>query len=711
MIDYQVDGDGIATVTWDVSNRPMNVLNEESIAAFDRAIDKALSDDAVRGVLIASAHKEFHVGADLSAMGGMSSKKELFQFVRDLQTRFRNIEKSAKPFAAAINGHALGGGFELALACNYRVAADDPKIKIGLPESRVGLLPGAGGTQRLPRLIGARAALPLLLEGKEVDPATAKSLGMIDEVVPAEELLAAARRWLLEEGADNAQAPWDRRGFTVPGGGPNTPGGAQAFVVGNAMLHARTYGNYPAQRHIMSCVYEGLITDIDTALIIEARHFTATASSPEAANLIRFFFAKGAADKLASRPAGFERCKFAKIGVLGAGMMGAGIAYVSAMAGIKVVLIDNDIDTAQKGKARCAELLKKRLSGGKISQAKADEILNLIDPSVDYDDLDEADLVIEAVFEDRGIKADVTAKAEAVIGANAVVASNTSTLPITGLAEASSRPGSFIGMHFFSPVERMPLVEVICGKETTDEALAKALDYVQLIRKTPIVVNDSRGFYTSRVFATFVREGLILLSEGVAPALIENAGKIAGMPVGPLAMADEVSLELMHRISTQTRKDLGDDYVATDADRVVETMVGELERVGKKSGKGFYDYPADGKKRLWPGLAEHFPLRQEQPPVDDVIKRLIYIQSLEAARCMADNVVASARDADVGSILGWGFAPFRGGAISQIEYVGIDQFVSDCDRLAQACGPRFSPPEFLRAMVSKGESFYPGRAA
>ena len=706
MIDYQVDGDGIATITWNVADRPMNVLNTASLAAFDEAVTKAMDDAAVKGVLIASSRPEFIVGADLDSMGGKATAEQLYEMGAALQARFRRMETGGKPFAAAINGHALGGGFEVCLACHYRVAADNPKIKIGLPESKVGLLPGAGGTQRLPRLVGIQAALPLILEGKELNPAAALKLGMIHKVVPADELLAEARRWLLEEGQKNAMQPWDRKDFRMPGGAVSSPKVGPVFVAGNAMLRAKTYGNYPAQRNIMSCVYEGCQLDIDTALKVETRYFVNTAMTKEARNLIRFFFSINEAKKGAGRPEGVPKAEFKKVGILGAGMMGAGIAYVTALSGIDVVLLDTSVEAAAKGKGYSEGLVKKRVQRKRMSEADAAELLGRIQCTTDFADLNGCDLVIEAVFEDRAIKADVTKKAEAVIAEDKVFASNTSTLPITSLAEASARPDNFIGLHFFSPVDRMPLVEIIRGKLTSDETLAKAIDFVKAIRKTPIVVNDSRGFFTSRVFATYVREGLALLGEGVNPALIENAGRMAGMPVGPLALADEVSIELMHRVGKQTRADLGDKYVATPGDPIIETMAEKLGRIGKKAGKGFYDYPEDGSKRLWPGLAEQFPVAEEQPDVDDVIRRLMYVQSVETARCLEEKVVLAPRDADVGSVMGWGFAPYRGGAISQIDMVGVDAFVAECDRLAQACGPRFTPPKLLRDMAAKGETFY-----
>lgn len=705
MIEYDVDSDGIAVISWNMTERPMNVLNIASITLFKEHVDKALGDEAVKGIVITSKKADFVAGADLTELLSSRVPQEVMDFGDNFKGTLRSLELSEKPVAAAINGTALGGGFEICLACNYRVAADNPKTLLGLPEVKLGLLPGAGGTQRLPRLIGIRDALPLLLEGTHLSPEKALAKGMIHAIVPVDDLLDAAKTWIKDEG-DPVQ-PWDKKGFKIPGGGPQTPKGYETFIAGNAMLRAKTYGNYPAPIAIMSCVSEGLNCAFDMGLKLESRHFAGLAADNVAHNMVRtLFFSMGDANKLKRRPKDVEKTEFTKIGILGAGMMGAGIAYSTAMAGLEVVLLDTDQETAEKGKAYSEGLLAKRVSRKRMSEEARDATLGLIKPTTDFADLEGCDLVIEAVFEDRAIKADVTAKSEAVIADDKIFASNTSTLPITGLAEASVRPESFIGIHFFSPVDKMPLVEIILGEKTSDKALAVAMDYVKRIRKTPVVVNDSRGFYTSRVFATYVAEGIALLGEGVKPALIENAGRIAGMPVGPLALADEVSLSLMHHIREQTKADLGDKYRAGPGDDVTTKMVEDLERLGKKAGKGFYDYPDDGKKSLWPGLAEAFPVADEQPEVDEIVKRMMYVQSVETARCLEENVVMSPEDADVGSILGWGFAPFHGGTCSMIDSVGIEDFVAECDRLAQAYGERFTPPQSLRDMAAEGRGFY-----
>ncbi|MEQ8347960.1 MAG: 3-hydroxyacyl-CoA dehydrogenase NAD-binding domain-containing protein [Sneathiellaceae bacterium] len=706
MIDFDVDGDGIAVITWNMTGKPMNVLNEDSLTAFFAAVEKAIADDAVKGVVVASAKKDFVAGADLDAIFAVTDPAVLFPKHMDMQNRFRAIEKAGKPFVAAINGTALGGGLEIALACHYRIAADNPKAQIGLPEVTLGLLPGAGGTQRLPRMIGAQAALPLLLEGKRLSPKEAHGAGIVEKLVAPDALLAEAKAWLKAAKPDDCVKPWDRKTFKMPGGKPTEGRNRDIFAAGNAMLRARTYGNYPAAVNIMSCVYEGCTIDIDGGLRVETRYFINCLNTPEAHNMVRFFHSMTKAKNLAARPKDVAPSSYTRVGILGAGMMGAGIAHAAASAGIDTVLLDTDLAKAEQGRDHSAGLLDKRLKRGRMTAQARDDVLARIQPTADYADLAGCQLVVEAVFEDRAIKAGVTQKAEAAIGAEAIFASNTSTLPISGLAEASARPERFIGLHFFSPVDRMPLVEIIMGEKTSQEALARAMDFVKAIRKTPIVVNDSRGFYTSRVFGTYVNEGLALLSEGVSPALIENAGRMAGMPVGPLAVADEVSLELVSRIRKQTRADLGDAYRGHPGDAVIDVMVDGLGRLGKKAGRGFYDYPEEGRKRLWPDLAQHFPPVAEQPGVDEVMMRLMYVQSVETARCMEEEVVTDPRHADVGSVFGWGFSPSRGGTISQIQSIGLPAFVGECDRLAQAYGPRFAPPQLLRDMAGSGESFY-----
>lgn len=710
MINYNVDSEGIATLEWDLPGRSQNVLNEQTMAAFAAAAQKALADTSVKGLLVASAKADFIAGGDLEMLLKATDAQAMSDNLKQWHKLFRTLETTGKPVAAALNGTTLGGGLEVALACHYRVAAENPKARFGFPEVTLGLLPGAGGTQRAPRLMGIQPALLFLTEGRRIKAAEAQKQGLIHAVVPAGKEREAARAWLLEAAAKGGKTlqPWDQKGFRIPGGGVMTPGGMQTFMAGNALLREKTQGNYPAPKHILSCVFEGMQTDIDTGLAIETRYFVNLVRSPEAKNMIRsLFFFMQEANKLARRPQDVPMQKFTKIGMLGAGMMGAGIAHAAATAGLEVALLDSTQDGAGKGKAYSEKLLEKRVARGQMKPEAAQALLARIKPTTDYQDFAGCELVIEAVFEDRALKAGVTKQAEAVIGADALFASNTSTLPITGLAEASARPANFIGLHFFSPAEKMPLVEIILGKQTSPATLARAMDFVRAIGKTPIVVNDARGFYTSRVFGTYLSEGMALLQEGVAPALIDNAGRLAGMPVGSLALADEVSIELVHKIAKQTKADLGSKYIERAADEVAALMVDKLGRLGKKSGHGFYEYPADAKKHLWAGLAEHFPTRAEQPSLDQVIERLILIQSIETVRCLEEGVLTSPQDADVGAILGWGYPPFRGGPIGQIHTMGIGHFIAACDRLAEQCGERFRPTESLRKKSAEGSQFFP----
>ncbi|MDP1984223.1 MAG: 3-hydroxyacyl-CoA dehydrogenase NAD-binding domain-containing protein [Sulfuritalea sp.] len=715
MLNYSVDAEGIATVEFDYPDKAQNILNETSMGAYAKAMQQALADPAVKGIVVASAKKDFIAGGDLAELGAATDAAAFHAAISDWHRLMRGIELGGKPVAAALNGSALGGGMEIALGCHYRVAADNPKARFGFPEVTLGLLPGAGGTQRVPRLVGMMAAAPLLMEGKRIKAAEALKIGMIHAVVKVGDERTAARQWVLDAFASGAKPlqPWDTKGFKIPGGGPGTPGGMQMLMAANAMLREKTYDNYPAPKHILSCVYEGLSTNLDTGLAIEARYFTNLVMSPVSKNMIRsLFFGMNEANKLASRPSGVATQKYSKIGMLGAGMMGAGIAMSTATAGIDMVLLDTSQEAAEKGKAYAAKQWGKQIARGRMTQEALDALLARIHPTADYADLKGCELVIEAVFEKREIKAEVTKQAEAVIAADAIFASNTSTLPITGLAEASARPANFIGLHFFSPAEKMPLVEIIVGKATSDATLARSMDYVRAIGKTPIVVNDSRGFYTSRVFGTYVSEGMALLEEGVPPALIDKAGLMAGMPVGPLALADEVSIELVYKIAQQTRADLGAAYVERAADRVAAKMVADLGRLGRKSGAGFYDYPADGPKHLWPGLAQHFAPRvgadgTAMISLEAIIERLILVQSVETVRCLEEKVLRAPIDADVGAILGWGYPPFRGGPIGWLHTLGAAQAVTTLDRLAEQNGPRFAAPKLLRDMAAKAECFYP----
>ncbi|MDP6933391.1 MAG: 3-hydroxyacyl-CoA dehydrogenase NAD-binding domain-containing protein [Myxococcota bacterium] len=709
MIGSERDEAGVLTLTWDMPGRTTNVFNTGSLTAFSEAIEAAVSDDSVTGIVIASAKKTFIAGADLETLEqlafGPRDVRELDGSVGVLSELLRRMETCGKPVVAAIGGTALGGGFELALACHHRIVADLPSIRVGLPEATLGLLPGAGGTQRVPRMVGVQASLPLLLEGKQLRPAKALKAGLVDQVVPAEQLLERARAWVRDNPGSHTQ-PWDQRGFQVPGGGMESPTTLQTLMVANAMYAAKTYGNYPAGRAILSCVYEGLRTTLDAALLIEKRYFLELLLEPTAGAMIRtLFLSLGDANKLVRRPDGIDKRAPRRIGVLGAGLMGAGVAMVAAKAGISVVVLDLTREKAEAALDYARGKLDRAIARGRSTEEKKAAVLSRIQASGDHADLADCDLVIEAVFEDREIKAGATRATDAVLGSEAILASNTSTLPITGLAEASSRPENFIGLHFFSPVERMPLVEVIVGERTSDRTLAWSLDAVQALGKTPIVVNDSRGFYTSRVFGTYITEGNAMLLDGVSPALIENAGAMSGMPMPPLNLADEVGLGLMYQVGIQTRKDLGDAAPDNPSQGVMEVLVKEHDRTGKGSGRGFYDYGEDGK-RLWSELQNLFPVAAEQPSVDDLVERFLYVQAIEAARCMDQGVLRATEDADVGAILGWGFAPYTGGPLSYIDRIGAETFVVRADELTELHGPRFEPPELLRRMASEGTSFY-----
>lgn len=701
MIDYEVDGEGIATVALNMVGRPMNVLNDDSAEALGTVLRQAIADDGVTGVIVTSRKNDFMAGADLTLLLGERDPQVHMGRCRQLQQLWREIETGGKPFIAAINGTALGGGFEFCLACHHRLAADNSRSLIGLPEVSIGLLPGSGGTQRLPRMIGITKALPLLLEGTRHNPAEALEAGIVDAVVPPEELLDAAKKWLREDG--NAVKPWDERGFTIPGAQVQSMEGYMFFVPRIAKLREKTRGNYPAPLAIMSCVYEGCQVAIETGLKIEARQFAHLAVGDVAQNLIRsLFFSMGDANRLKRRPKDVERRTIARIGVVGAGMMGSGIACAAAGAGLDVVLLDTSGDLAEAGKAYSAKVFQRNVARGRMTEAERDAALVRIVSTTEYTDLAGCEVVIEAVFEDQSVKADVTRQGEAVISDEAIFASNTSTLPITGLAEASIRPASFVGMHFFSPAERMKLVEVIRGEETSDQAVAVAMDLSKQLRKTPILVNESRRFFTSRVINAYLNEGRTLLAEGVNPALIENAARFAGLPVGPLALSDEVSLELQHRILNETKAALGDDYEGQSGDAVIVTFVEQLKRPGRKKGKGFYDYPDQGEKCLWPGLDEVYEQAADQPDAEAVKRRLLYVQGIEAARCLEEDVVLGPEDADVASILGWGFPSHLGGVLSMVHTVGVETFVSECEALAGTCGPRFHPPEILRKLGTSG---------
>jgi 3-hydroxyacyl-CoA dehydrogenase/enoyl-CoA hydratase/3-hydroxybutyryl-CoA epimerase len=717
----EVDADGIALITWDAPGRSMNLIDLKVIEELSAIVEQVATETSIKGTVVTSGKETFCAGADLTmlelfsrefadvakAYGEEQAIARLYEETRKLSLLYRRLETSGKPWVAAINGTALGGGFELCLACHRRLAADNPNARVGLPEIKVGLFPGAGGTQRVARMMPPGDALQFLLKGDQIRIAQAKGMKLIDEVVPAAVLVKAAKEWI--KGGGTPQAPWDGNGFRLPGGPVYSKNGMMTFSAANAIYRRETYDNYPAARAILQVVYEGLQLPMDLALRVESRWFAKILRSPEAHAMIRsLFISMQQLNKGARRPKGVPPNSFRRIGIIGAGFMGASIAYVTALAGVEVVLIDRDQPSAEKGKAHSQKLITDQINRGRAKAADRDALLARITPTDDYAALRDCDLVIEAVFEDRNVKAEAIRKAQAMIGKNVIFGSNTSTLPITSLARSFERPADFIGIHFFSPVERMMLVEIILGKKTGDAALAAALDFVRLIRKTPIVVNDSRGFYANRCVLNYIREGHLMLMEGVPPAMIENVARMAGMPVGPLSLNDEVALDLGWKILQAAETDLGPKAVDPAQKSLLQELVEKRGRLGRKNLKGFYDYPANGPKRLWPGLAE---LRQQkldpdQIDIEELKHRFLVTQALEAAKTVQEGVITDVREADVGSILGFGFAPFTGGTISYIDTMSTKRFVALCKRLEKKHGRRFRPSKLLLDMATKGETFY-----
>lgn len=702
-IRYDLGSDQILTLTIDMPGQSANTMDSAFRDALGETVARVKADLAdLRGIIITSAKKTFFAGGDLNELHKVTREDaETFEtMVNGLKTDMRFLETSGKPVVAAINGSALGGGLEIALACHHRVVLNSDAIQLGLPEVTLGLLPGGGGTQRLPRMIGLEAAFPFLMEGKKVAPAAALKAGLVDELADdTDDMLAKARAFI--DANPQCQQPWDKKGFKLPGGAPHHPAMAQKLAIAPAMLKQKTRGCYPAPERILSAAVEGAQVDFDSGSLIETRYFAELVIGQVAKNMTgTFWFQLNAIKAGGSRPDGVERARFAKVGVLGAGMMGAGIAYSTAAKGIDVVLKDVSVDNAEKGKAYSDKLLAKKVSRGRLTEAQKAEILDRIKTTDSAADLAGCDLVIEAVFEDSGLKAKVTQEAEPQLAANGIFASNTSTIPITQLAEASAKPDNFIGLHFFSPVDKMQLVEIIVGAQTSDDTLARAFDYVQQIGKIPIVVNDSRGFFTSRVFGTFVNEGVAMLAEGIAPASIENAGVLSGMPVGPLAISDEVSLTLMQHIRAQSKKDTeaaGGTWVPHPAEAIIDQMVDQQGRKGKAAGAGFYEYPDNGKKYLWPELDRLFVDADKARSIalQDLKDRILFVQAIETVRCLEEGVLRTVEDANIGSIFGIGFAPWTGGAIQFINQYGVRAFTERAKELAAAYGERFTPPKLL----------------
>lgn len=705
-IQYLKNDDGIIILTLDSPNQSANTMNADFRVALENIVSKLKSETSITGIIFRSAKKTFFAGGDLDELiqARLEDATPFFEMIQKMKAEFRYIETLGVPVVAALNGTALGGGWEIALGCHARIALNDPKTKFGLPEVTLGLLPGGGGIVRMVRLLGLQNAFPFLMEGKQFGVDKAKSLGLIQDTAETpEELMDKAIAWVKEH--PKSQQPFDVKSYKIPGGDPKTPAVAQMLAIAPAMLRDKTKGCYPAPEAIMAAAVEGAQVDVDTALTIESRYFTYLATGQVSKNMIgTFWHGMNAIKAGASRPKDVAKWQASKVGVLGAGMMGAGIAYSTAIKGVPVVLKDVSVENAEKGKAYSQKLLDKKVSQGRMTAEKRDQVLSLITATASAEDLKGCDLIIEAVFENQELKAKVTQEAEAFLVEGGVMASNTSTLPITGLANASKDQANFIGLHFFSPVDKMQLVEIIKGKNTSTETLAKAYDYVQQIGKIPIVVNDSRGFFTSRVFGTFVQEGLRLLHEGVHPARIEMAALKAGMPVGPLAIQDEVALTLSEHVANETRKALqaeGKDLPRSGADDVIQTMIHTFDRKGKAAGAGFYDYPEGGKKHLWEGL-NHWK-KDVDISEQEMIDRFLFVQSLDTLRCYEENVLESVIDANIGSIFGIGFAPWTGGAIQFLNQYGLDQAVQRASQLEAKYGERFKAPQRLVESVPSGQ--------
>ncbi len=721
---FTLDHDGIALLTWDMEGRSMNVITEAVMDEIDAAIDHVVQDASIKGCIVTSGKAAFSGGADLgmlrrlgadyasrvAAEGAGAAMQAFFEGSRRLSLLYRKLETSGKPWVAAINGLCLGGAFELALCCHYRVLADHDAARVGLPEIKVGLFPGAGGTQRVARLMPTGDALQMMVKGEQIRPAAAKAMGLVHALAPAGEIVEAAKAWLRAGG--KPVAPWDQKGFKLPSGRVHSASGMMVWPAANAIYRRETQDNYPAAKALLGAVYEGLQVPFDVGLRIESRFFASVLRSKEAAAMIRtLFVSMGELNKGARRPAAEPKAELRRVGIVGAGFMGAGIAYTTALAGLDVVLLDQTQDAADRGKARSHKLVSDQIAKGRAKTADRDALLARITATTEDEALADCDLVIEAVFEDPAVKKGIFRRVQAVLRPGAILATNTSTLPITALAEGAARPGEIVGIHFFSPVERMPLVEIIKAGRTSDAAIAVAFDFVRLLKKTPILVNDARGFYANRCVGAYLFEGHKMVAEGVPPAIVENAGRQAGMPVGPLSLSDEVALDLVRTVVST-----GDGaVVAPDAEQraLLDALVIERGRLGRKNRKGFYDYPEQGPKRLWPGLdaLQSKRLDPEAIDVEELKQRFLVSQALAAAGAVEEGIVTDPREADVGSILGFGFAPFTGGTLSYIEGMGLAQFVLLCDNLAKRHGPRFAPSQALIDRAREHRAYYPPQAA
>ncbi len=721
---FDLDQDGIALLTWDMEGRSMNVITEEVMDEIDAAIDHVPRTQSIKGCVVTSGKAAFSGGADLgmlrrlgadyaprvAAEGAEAAMQAFFEGSRRLSVLYRKLETSGKPWVAAINGLCLGGAFELALSCHYRVLADHDAARVGLPEIKVGLFPGAGGTQRVARLMPTGDALQMMVKGEQIRPGAAKAMGLVHALAPAADLVETAKAWL--RGGGKPVAPWDQKGFKPPSGRVHSPAGMMVWPAANAIYRRETQDNYPAAKAMLGAVYEGLQVPFDVGLRIESRFFASILRSKEAAAMIRtLFVSMGELNKGARRPAAVPKSAIRRVGIVGAGFMGAGIAYATALAGLDVVLLDQTQEAADKGKARSHKLVSDQIAKGRAKTADRDALLARITATTEDGALADCDLVIEAVFEDPAVKKGIFRRVQAVLKPGAILATNTSTLPITALAEGAARSDEIVGIHFFSPVERMPLVEIIKAGRTSDAAIALAFDFVRLLKKTPILVNDARGFYANRCVGAYLFEGHKMVAEGVPPAMVENAGRQAGMPVGPLSLSDEVALDLVRTVVST-----GDGaVVAPDAGQraLLDALVVERGRLGRKNRKGFYDYPEQGPKRLWPGLADLQPKRLDPDTIDveDLKHRFLVSQALAAAGAVDEGIVTDPREADVGSILGFGFAPFTGGTLSYIEGMGLARFVLLCDDLAKRHGARFAPPQALIDRAREHRGYYPSEAA
>ncbi|MEU9972081.1 3-hydroxyacyl-CoA dehydrogenase NAD-binding domain-containing protein [Streptomyces sp. NPDC051014] len=725
-IRWEKDDTGVVTLVLDDPNQSANTMNAAFVESLAAVADRLEAEqDSIRGIVLTSAKKTFFAGGDLRDLIRVTPEtaQDLFDGGLAIKRNLRRIETLGKPVVAAINGAALGGGFELALACHHRVALDTPGTKIGCPEVTLGLLPGGGGVVRTVRLLGiADALLKVLLQGTQYNARRAQENGLVHEVADSpEDLLAKARAFI--DAHPESQQPWDRPGYRIPGGTPSNPKFAANLPAFPASLRKQTNNApYPAPRRILAAAVEGSQVDFETAQVIEARYFVELAAGQTSKNMIQaFFFDLQAVNSGANRPQGVEPRKVTKVAVLGAGMMGAGIAYSCARAGIDVVLKDVSAEAAAKGKAYSEKLCAKAVAKGRTSQEKADALLARITPTADPQDLAGCDAVIEAVFEDTALKHKVFQEIEAVVAPDALLCSNTSTLPITALAEGVERQEDFIGLHFFSPVDKMPLVEIIRGERTGDEALARAFDLVRQINKTPIVVNDSRGFFTSRVIGHFINEGVAMVGEGIEPASVEQAAAQAGYPAKVLSLMDELTLTLPQKIRRESKlavEEAGGTWAAHPAEAVVDRMVDEFGRPGRSGGAGFYDYAEDGKRAgLWPGLREHFTKPGHEIPFRDMQERMLFAEALDTVRLLEEGVLTSVADANIGSLFGIGFPGWTGGVLQYVNgydaYGGADAglpgFVARARELAETYGDRFTPPALLVEKADRGETFTDAR--